>query len=384
MLETLEDRRVMSAGGLWSALQPFATVEASLSPASSVRTSLVAVPTAAPSSVHTTVHDLDEVVLADPVKTTRGEVPTQAAGRGVHLHLNADALFLHAENLRLDVGHSPVDSDQPLLTLAVGGKSGVGSTGNGLLNLAPDDNLDLGGSSAASVGAGTQVGTPSLPVLDAHAGAGNQGGLAASVNTGGVPGVLDAPTGGTPIVLPGSSTGAGAALLTSAGNLGNPSNVVNSNSPAILPAAILGAQSSAPLLTAPKAIAVDGGGSGDEVAFAILPVTDVSVADGAGAGAVAAPFDLGGGTDVETVLVNPDLEASGLTTRFQPYGLDGGAQDVRSLLGPVGPQSGWLAAWWPRLSLMAPWLAGLIVAGAAFEIRRRRRRAAKAIDRPLA
>jgi hypothetical protein len=364
MLETLEDRRVMSAGGLLSALQPFATVEASHSQVSSVLTSLVAGPTAALSSVN----------------TTTGEVPTQAAGRGVHLHLNVDVLFHHAENLRLDVGLSPVDSDQPLLTLAVGGKSGVGSTSNGLLNLAPDASLGLGGSNVVSADAGTHVGGPSGPVLDAHAGAGNQGGLIASVNVGGAPVVLDAPTGGALIRLPGSSTGAGLALVTPAGNLGNASNAANSNSPATFPAAILGAQSFAPLLTAPNAIGVDGGGSGDEVAFAVLPVADV----GAAAGAVAPPVDLGGGTDTETVLVNPDLEASGLTTRFQPYRLGGASQDVRSLLGPISPQSGWLAAWWARLSHMAPWLAGLIVAGAAFEIRRRRRRAAKAIDRPLA
>jgi hypothetical protein len=371
MLETLEDRRVMSVGGLLSALQPFATVEASHSQVSSVLTSLVAGPTAALSSVN----------------TTTGEVPTQAAGRGVHLHLNVDVLFHHAENLRLDAGLSPVDSDQPLLTLAVGGKSGVGSTSNGLLNLAPDASLGLGGSNVVSADAGTQVGAPSGPVLDAHAGAraGTPGGLTASVNAGGAQGTLDIPPGGATIGFTGSSTGAGLGLITPAGNFGNTGNATTSNSPATLPAATLGAQSSAPLLTASNAIGVDGGGgSGGDVAFAVLPVTAVSVAGGAAAGAVAPPFDLGGGTDTETVLVNPDLEASGLTTRFQPYRLGGASQDVRSLLGPIGPQSGWLAAWWARLSHMAPWLAGLIVAGAAFEIRRRRRRAAKAIDRPLA
>jgi hypothetical protein len=367
MLETLEDRRVMSVGGLFSALQPFAIVQTSHSPISSVLTSTL-------SSVNTTVHDLDEIVLAGPVKTRTGEVFAQAPGLGVHLNLNIDALFLHAENLRLDLGLSPIGSDQPLPS-GVGGKIGVGSLGNGLLNLAPEVNIGLGGSSVASVDAETPVGAPSGPVLDVHTGAGNPGGLTTSVHVGDVPGVLGGAVGGATIGLPASANGSGAALVIPVGNLGN-TNIALSNTPAALPTAIFGAQFSAPLFTAPNTIGVDGGGGGlvGDAAFAVLPVTTVSVVDGAATGAVAAPIDLGGGTDVETVLVNPELEGSGLTTRFQPYGLEGAAQDVRSLLNPVGPQSGWLAAWWARFSHAAPWMAGLIVAGAAFEIRRRRRR----------
>jgi hypothetical protein len=149
---------------------------------------------------------------------------------------------------------------------------------------------------------------------------------------------------------------------------------------------IPGASSTPTILAAPIGVAVDGGGGSTvDAAFSVLPVTGVFVADGAAVEAVAPTVDLGGGTDTETVLVNPDLEASGLTTRFQPYSLDGGVRSLGSVLGHVGPQSGWWNAVWARVSHMAPWLVGLTFAGAALEIRRRRRRrAAKAIDGPLA
>src|ERR1700722_913941 len=95
MLETLEDRRVMSAGGLFAALRPIATADASPSPLFSIVSSLVAVPTTALSSVRATVQDLGTTALAGPVKTSAVDVP---------LKLNVDLPFLHAESLRLDVG----------------------------------------------------------------------------------------------------------------------------------------------------------------------------------------------------------------------------------------------------------------------------------------
>ena len=57
--------------------------------------------------------------------------------------------------------------------------------------------------------------------------------------------------------------------------------------------------------------------------------------------------------------MNPDLETSGLATRFQPYSLDGAGLNLANLLSRPGPQSGWLAVWWARLSRFGPWLVGL-------------------------
>lgn len=380
MLETLEDRRVLSAGGLLSALPSFGIAETPHSPVSSVLSSLVSVPTTALSSVNATVQNLGGAVLAGPVKTVAKDVP-------LNLSLNADVPFLHTENLRLDVGLGPVGSNQPLVALAVGGKAGVAPQADSPPSVAPNAQLGSAGSNVVSADVGTQAGAPIGPVLDAHAGAGagNQVGVAAPANTSAAEGVLNIPQAGTMVGFTGSSSDAALGLITPVGNVGNGGNATLSNSPAALPSAIFGAPSAIPFLAAPGAIAVDGGGgSGVDAALAVLPVTDIPAADGVAAGPVALPFDLGGGTDTETVLASPDLEASGLTTRFQPYRLGSAAQDVRSVLAPIGPQSGWLAAWWARLSHVAPWLTGLIVAGAALEIRRRRRRAIRAINRPLA
>jgi hypothetical protein len=228
-----------------------------------------------------------------------------------------------------------------------------------------------------SVETGTQVGTPSVTVLGVQAsvGAGSQGSVTASVNSGGAPGIVAVPTGAATIPLPVSPSGAGLSLVPLANNA---STATITNLSAAAPAVILGAPSSAAILTAPGKIPVDGGGgSGVDAGVGVVLTPGVPVADGAQGGVVARPIDLGGGTDAETVLVNPGLEASGLTTSFQPYTLDGAGLNLGSLLGHVGAQSSWLARLWH----VAPWLVGLIATGLGLEIRRRR--AAKAIDQPL-
>jgi hypothetical protein len=312
-------------------------------------------------------------VLAGPVKTPAVDVP---------LNLNVDLLFLHVDNLRLDVGLNPIGSDQPLVTLAVGGRIAAGSSAGGLLNLVPAVQVGLGGSNLVSVGTGTQAGTPSGPVLGVPTGTGTgTQGVTTPVNTGGAPGAVDVnPTGAT-VTLPESPANTEvSSTIPPAGDAA----ATNSNSATTPPAAIFGAPSSAALLAAPGAIPVDGGGAlGVDAAAAVAPVTGVPVADGAGNNVVARPIDLGGGTEAEIVLVNPDLETSGLATRFQPYSLDGAGLNLANLLSRPGPQSGWLAVWWARLSRFGPWLVGLTAVGAALEIRRRRR-AAKAAGRPLA
>jgi hypothetical protein len=379
ILETLEDRCLLSAGGLLSGLRPFGTAEASPAPVSSVLSSLVSVPTTTLSSVNATVQSLSGAVLAGPVETVATAVPH-------NLSLNADGPFLPAESLRMEVSLGPVVSDQPLAAPTVGAKIAVGPQADSPLSVAPEVQLGSVGTNVVSADVGAQARAPIGPVLDAPAGAGagNQAGVAAPVNTSAVDGVLNIPQAGAIVGFTGASTGASLGLIAPAGNVGNAGNTTPSNSPAIL-AAIFGAPSSVPVLAASRAVD-GGGGSGVDAAFSALPITDVPVADGAAADAVpvAPPFDLGGGTDTEIALASPDLEASGLTTRFQPYSLGGTAHDVQSLAAPIGPQSSWLAVWWTRLSHAAPWLTGLIVAGAAFEIRRRRRRAIRAINRPLA
>jgi hypothetical protein len=378
MLETLEDRCVLSAGGLLAALSPVVAAGPPHSSLFSTLNSLVAVPTTVLSSVSTTVSDLGSSVLAGSVKTPAVDVP---------LNLNVDLLFLHVDNLRLDLGLNPIGSDQPLASLAVGGKIEVGSLTSGFLNLVPAVQVGMGGSNLVSVRVGaqveTQAGTPSGPVLDVStgAGAGTQG-AATPVNTGGAIGVVDVTPVGATVTLPQSPANNEASpTIPPAGE----AVAINPNSAAPPPAAIVGVPSSAALLSAPRAIPVDGGGaSGVDAAAVVAPVTGVPVADGAGGNVVARPIDLGGGTEAEPLLVNPDLETAGLATRFQPYSLDGAGLNLASLLGRAGPQSGWFASWLTQLSYAAPWLVGLIAAGTALEIRRRRRRAAKAVNQSLA
>ncbi len=353
-LETLEDRCVLSAGGLLTALSPLATAGAAHSPLYSTLTSLVAVPTTVLSSVGTTVQDLGTTV--QDLGTTVLAGPVKAAAVDVPLNLNVDVPFLHVDNLRLDVAVNPIGSDQPLVTLAVGGKVAAGASTDAPVTTAPEVQLNLGASGVVSPNV-------SAPITVAVG-----------------QGIGDVPPSAAPIPAPVSSSGAGLNLIPLVGNTTSPTV---SNSPATLPALIFGVPPSSALLLAPDAMPVDGGGSSGVDAAALgVPVTGVAGADGAGGVVAAKPIDLGGGTDAEIVLVNPDLEAPGLTTTFQPYSLDGAGQNLARLFGRLGPQSGWLAAWLARLSHVAPWLAGLIAAGAALEIRRRR--AARAVDRSLA
>jgi hypothetical protein len=342
MLEALEDRRVLSAGGLFTVLQPLATAGPSHSSLLSTLNSLVAVPTNVLSSVGATVQNLGSSVLPGVVKTAASNLPA---------NLNMDLPFLHVDNLRLDLGVHPIGSDQPLLTLGGGGKVAVGPTTNGPVNVAPEVQLGLGGS----------------PIVNP--------GVAAPVTVGAGQGILDLPTGPTTAPLAGVVAGAGVSLNSPPSNGG----VLVAVAPPA-PGVIFGGSSSAALLVAPDANRVDGGGGANaDAALAAAPLADAPVAD-----AVAArPFDLGGGTDAETVLASPDLQTAELATRFQPYSLNEAGGTLDGLLGPVAPKAGWLAVWWARLSHLAPWLTGLIAAGAALEIYRRRRRAARALGRPL-
>jgi hypothetical protein len=371
MLETLEDRRVLSAGGLFSALQPLAAAPAPHSSLSSTLTSLVAIPTSALSEVGATGQNLGSTASASPAK---------APALDVSLNLNVDVLFVHTQNLRLDVGLNPIGSDQPLATVANGGKVAKGSTGDTLLNIAPQIQLGVGGSNGVGLNVGTQVSAPTGPAIDVNAGAetGTAGGVTASLKGGDVQGTVDAPTGGATITLPTAPAGdVSTARAVSTPNLleaGNTTNTVVSNSSVTAPAAILGASSTTPITFAPVPTPVTrvdgGGGSAVDAAALTLPTTGVAVADGA-AGDAAVRSDLGGGTDPGTVLANPELESSGLATRFQPYSLDVG-RSLAGIINPAAPQSSWLTTWLARLSHMAPWLIGLMAAGAGLEIRRRR------------
>ena len=79
-----------------------------------------------------------------------------------------------------------------------------------------------------------------------------------------------------------------------------------------------------------------GGASGVDASVVVVPTTGVAVADGAAEGPTQ-PIDLGGGTEAQALVANPELEASGLATRFQPYSLDGVARALEVSL-----------AVWPR------------------------------------
>ncbi len=99
---------------------------------------------------------------------------------------------------------------------------------------------------------------------------------------------------------------------------------------------------------------------------------------GAGADAVATPdaANPADGAASAPAAANLAPDASGLATRFQPFGLDRVRQGLTQLAHRIAPPGGWLAGLLNRLAAWAPWLAGLVLGGAAYEIRRRRRRAA--------
>ncbi len=355
-LETLEDRRVMSAGGLFSAFQPLAA-EALHSPLSSTLSSIVAVPT----------HVIAQ--LGDSPQNLSGNVGDQGQARllDVSLNLNVDIPFVHTQNLRLDVGLNPPGSDQPLVTVGLGGKADVGSTTGSVLNIVPEVQVGVGGSQILGVNGGGQVSIPSAPAVDVNAGVGaGTAGTTGAVHTGGLQIVSDLSSGGLTITSPVASAGPVSAVMPATG-AGSP---VTGNVIASTPAAIFGAPASAAVLTTPGVAGVDGGGgSAVDAAIAVQPTAVAVVTDGAAG--TARLTDLGGGTEAAAVLVNPDMEPSGLTTRFQPFSLDAG-RTLGSLLGQVAPQSGWLSAWLTRSTQIAPWLVGLIAAGTALEIRRRR------------
>ena len=65
--------------------------------------------------------------------------------------------------------------------------------------------------------------------------------------------------------------------------------------------------------------------------------------------------------------MNPELEASGLATRFSLTLSTASAQSVGNLVGRMAPQGGWMKAWMTRLPYITPWLAGLAAAGAAWK-----------------
>ena len=319
MLEALEDRRVLSAGGLFTALQPQSAAGAPAQPPFSTLTSLVAVPT--------NVQDLGSPAISG-VATT--------AALSFSVNQNVDLPFLHVGNLRLDLGVYPIGSAQASLTVGGDGKVAVGPTADGPVNIVPEVQLGLGGS----------------PLV-------NQG-VPEAITLGVGQGVLNLPTGVAPISSPGAVADAGVGLIL----LPITSGVPVANLPAASPLTSFGDAS----LAAPDSIPVDGGGGiPTDVALAAVPLTDAAVP----AGAPARPVDLGGGTDMEPVLANPDMQTSGLKTRFQPFSLSDAGGMLEGLLNPVVPKASWLTGWWMRL---APWITALVAVG-LLEIRRRRRAA---------
>ena len=381
-LETLEDRRLLSAGGLLGGallpprLSPPSSEPAPLSrlltpleaptsaaPTAAATTSLLSAPLTLLSPVTAAVQDTDGALLGGS-GNIGGASSASTGALGLDVNLNVDVLFIHADNVRLDVGLNPTSPSQPLLSVGLGASVGAGPQTGGLVNLAPQVGIDVGGSGGAIPNVGVSSGGSSAPILGVTVGD---------------------PVISVPPILSGGGQGATGAPPSQPGS--PPASQGQQPAP---PAAVVaaglpgGARSAVPFLGLETTAGADGGGgsAAEDGSLAVSPVADVQ--SGGGAADLAVPPPLSGGASDAALEATLAPDAAGLATRFQPADLGAAARSLTDMLGRITPQTGGLAGWLARLQQRAPWLAGLVLAGVGVEFRRRQRRAAKAAARPAA
>jgi hypothetical protein len=371
-LESLEDRRLLSG------LLPLGLGNSAPSSLLSPPASLTAAPTALLAPVTTAVQNPGDALLGGLHSSAASTSAAVAGGTGLplHLNLNVDVLFVHLDNVQLNVDLAPHGSSQPLLELGLGGTVALGSQTDAVTTLASE--ISVGGSNLASLTVGSSSGTPSLPDLPIVGGQTPGGGGQNVVGS-----ILGDLGGGGAGSLPPTSPGA-AQTTPSSGtvpvNIVEPPTQLGANTSANA-ATLVGGRTSSP--TAPVLVAVGqpvvDGGSGGTVDDPTLAAAPANLPDGAVADPVAPPIpQLAGGSREDAPAADLAPEGSGLATRFQPDGVGRLRQAVAGLVDQP-PQGGWLTG---LLSRFAPYLTALFVAGAAFDLERRRRRAVKAAGAP--
>jgi hypothetical protein len=255
-----------------------------------------------------------------------------------------------------------------MVSLSVGATATVGAPTDSLLSIAPGANVGVGGSNVLAVQTG-------IPVLDGGTPTGSEGAtliLGNGESTGPASFPLIAP-GGQNFADSGGSGGGRNAQPSEP--VSAPANGGAESQPAPAPAATNAFPTlAALLLTAEDVQGADGGGA---LATPATPAAaDLSSApvDEGGAAATAAQRVDGGGSATPAASLLP--ETSELATNFQPFNLGRIRDALTSLINRVAPQGSWLANLLSRLAQWAPWLAGAVVVGFAYDVNRRRRRRA--------